>query len=40
MFVIADITHAVLRPNVGRMNTLMAELAEVGSPPMGDTPGG
>ena len=34
------IAHAVLRPNVRRMNALMAELAEMGSPPMGESPGG
>jgi uncharacterized membrane protein len=34
------LVHGVLRPNVRRMNALMAELAEMGSPPMGDTPGG
>lgn len=34
------LSHAVLRPNVRRMNTLMAELAEMGSPPRGDSPGG
>jgi hypothetical protein len=41
LFIIAiALSHAVLRPNVRRMNTLMAELAEMGSPPMGDSPGG
>ncbi len=34
------LAHGVLRPNVRRMNVLMAELAEMGSPPMGDSPGG
>jgi hypothetical protein len=36
LFIIGiGVAHAVLRPNVRRMNTLMAELAEMGSPPMG-----
>ena len=34
------LAHGVLRPNVRRMNALMSELAEMGSPPMGDSPGG
>jgi uncharacterized membrane protein len=34
------VSHAVLRPNVRRMNRLMAELAEMGSPPRGESPGG
>jgi uncharacterized membrane protein len=41
LFIIGlGVAHAVLRPNVRRMNALMAELAEMGSPPMGDSPGG
>lgn len=32
------IAHAVLRPNVRRMNTLMAELAEMGESPGGPPP--
>jgi uncharacterized membrane protein len=34
------LAHGVLRPNVRRMNVLMAELAETGSPPVGESPGG
>jgi len=34
------LAHGVLRPNVRRMNLLMAELAEMGSSPMGESPGG
>jgi uncharacterized membrane protein len=41
LFIIGlGLAHGVLRPNVRRMNLLMAELAEVGSPPMGESPGG
>jgi hypothetical protein len=31
------VAHAVLRPNVRRMNVLMTELAEMGSPPTGSS---
>ena len=41
LFIIGlGVAHGVLRPNVRRMNFLMAELAEMGSPPMGSAPGG
>jgi uncharacterized membrane protein len=41
LFIIGlGIAHGVLRPNVRRVNRLMAELAEMGAPPMGDSPGG
>jgi len=41
LFIIGlGVAHAVLRPNVRRMNFLMAQLAEMGSPPVGSSPGG
>jgi uncharacterized membrane protein len=41
LFIIGlGVAHGVLRPNVRRMNRLMSELAEMGSPPMGESPGG
>lgn len=41
LFIIGiGLAHGLLRPNVRRMNALMAELAEMGSPPMGESPGG